>query len=288
MIYQFIDDQRRPNSVRQLCRTLGVSPSGYYAWRQRPPSARTVANQRLVTQMRLIHHEVCETYGSPRMHAELVARGLPCNVKRVARLMRLHHWRARHKRRYRVTTKVNPKLPVAPNHLAQHFQASAPNEKWVGDITYAWTREGWLYLAVGMDLYSRRIVGWALASTQDTTLVIAALQMAIGRRQPPSGLLHHSDRGSQYTSAPYQAVLQTHRCTVSMSGTGNCFDNAAMESCFGTLKAERINRQNYQTRDQARQDIVSYVEGFYNVTRRHSTLGYRSPLEFEQQALAMT
>ena len=282
MIYQFVDEHRAEYPITRLCRTLGVSPSGYYAWRRRPPSARTVANQRLVTHMRLIQREVHETYGSPRMHAELVARGLPCNVKRVARLMRLHHLRARHKRRYRVTTQVNPKLPIAPNQLAQHFQASAPNEKWVGDITYIWTREGWLYLAAVMDLYSRRIVGWALASSQDTTLVIAALHMALGRRQPPAGLLHHSDRGSQYASAQYQAVLQAHRCTVSMSGTGNCFDNAAMESFFGTLKAERINGQSYQTRDQARQDIVSYIEGFYNVTRRHSTLGYRSPLEFEQ------
>ena len=282
MIHQFIDTQRTDYPVTRLCRTLGVSPSGYYAWRRRLPSARTQANQRLVTQMRVIHHEVHETYGSPRMHAELVARGLPCNVKRVARLMRLHHLRARHKRRYRVTTKANPKLPVAPNHLAQHFQAKAPNEKWVGDITCIWTREGWLYLAVVMDLYSRRIVGWALASTQDTTLVLAALRMAIGRRQPSAGLLHHSDRGSQYASGQYQAVLQAHRFTVSMSGTGNCFDNAAMESFFGTLKAERIFHQRYQTRNQARQDIVWYVEGFYNVTRRHSTLGYRSPLEFEQ------
>lgn len=282
MIYQFIDAQRAEHPVTRLCRTLGVSPSGYYAWRRRRPSARIVANQRLVTHMRVIHREVDETYGSPRMHAELVARGLPCNVKRVARLMRLYHLRARHKRRYRVTTKVNPKLPVAPNHLAQQFQAQAPNEKWVGDITCIWTREGWLYLAVVMDLYSRRIVGWAVASTQDTTLVLAALQMAIGRRQPAAGLLHHSDRGSQYASGQYQALLQAHRFTVSMSGTGNCFDNAAMESFFGTLKAERINHQRYQTRDQARQDIVWYVEGFYNVTRRHSTLGYRSPLEFEQ------
>lgn len=288
MIYRFIDEHRTEYPVTRLCRLLGVSASGYYAWRRRRPSARELANQRLVTHMRMIHHEVLETYGSPRMHAELVARRLPCNIKRVARLMRLYHLRARHKRRYRVTTQVNPKLPVAPNHLAQHFQATAPNEKWVGDITYVWTREGWLYLAVVMDLYSRRIIGWALASTQDTTLVVAALQMAIGRRQPSAGLLHHSDRGSQYASAQYQAVLHAHRFMVSMSGTGNCFDNAAMESFFGTLKAERITRQIYQTRDQARQDIVWYIEGFYNVTRRHSTLGYRSPLEFEQQALAMS
>src|SRR5512143_4363285 len=208
MIYQFIDAQRAEHPVTRLCRTLGVSPSGYYAWRRRRPSARIVANQRLVTHMRVIHREVDETYGSPRMHAELVARGLPCNVKRVARLMRLQHLRARHKRKYRVTTKVNPQLPVAPNQLAQHFQASAPNEKWVGDITYIWTREGWLYLAVVMDLYSRRIVGWALARTQETTLVVAALRMAIGRRQPQAGILHHSDRGSQYASLQYQTVLQ--------------------------------------------------------------------------------
>jgi len=282
MIYQFVDEHRAKYPVTRLCRTLGVSPSGYYAWRQRPPNSRTVANQRLLTHMRAIHAEVHETYGSPRMHAELIARGLLCNVKRVARLMRLHHLRARHKRKYRVTTKVNAQLPVAPNQLAQQFQASAPNEKWVSDITYVWTREGWLYLAVVMDLYSRRIVGWALACTQETTLVVAALQMAIGRRQPHAGLLHHSDRGSQYASLQYQAVLQAHHFAISMSGTGTCFDNAAMESFFGTLKAERIHRQSYQTRDQARQDIVSYIEGFYNATRRHSTLGYRSPLEFEQ------
>ncbi len=282
MISQFIDAHRTAYPVTRLCRTLGVSPSGYYAWRQRPPSPRTWANQRLVSHMRVIHREVHETYGSPRMHAELVARGLPCNVKRVARLMRLHHLQARHKRKYRVTTKVKAKLPVAPNQLAQQFHASRPNEKWVSDITYVWTREGWLYLAVVMDLYSRRIVGWALARTQETPLVVAALQMAIGRRHPPAGTVHHSDRGCQYASGQYQAVLQAHHFRVSMSGTGNCFDNAAMESFFGTLKAERIHRQCYQTRDQARQDIVSYIEGFYNVTRRHSTLGYRSPLEFEQ------
>ncbi len=282
MIYQFIDEHRAQYPVRRLCCTLGVSPSGYYAWRQRPPSPRTLANQRLLTHMRAIHAEVHETYGSPRMQAELEARGLLCNVKRVARLMRLHHLRARHKRKYRVTTKVNPKLPVAPNHLAQQFQASAPNEKWVSDITYVWTREGWLYVAVVMDLYSRRIIGWALAQTQETTLVVAALQMAIGRRQPQSGTLHHSDRGSQYASVQYQAVLRSHQFTVSMSGTGNCFDNAAMESFFGTLKAERISQQRYQTREHARHDIVSYIEGFYNATRRHSALGYRSPLDFEQ------
>jgi transposase InsO family protein len=282
MIYQFIYDARTQYPVTRLCRTLGVSPSGYYAWQRRPPSARTLANQRLVTHLHTIHREVHETYGSPRMQAELAARGLPCNVKRVARLMRLHHLPARHKRKYRVTTKVNAKLPVAPNHLAQQFQASAPNEKWLSDITYVWTREGWLYLAVVMDLYSRRIIGWALARTQETTLVVAALHMAIGRRQPPVGTLHHSDRGSQYASVQYQAVLRTHHFTVSMSGTGNCFDNAAMESFFGTLKAEWISRQSYQTRNHARQDIVSYIEGFYNATRRHSALGYRSPLEFEQ------
>ena len=281
MIYRFVDDHRSEYPVNRLCRTLGVSPSGYYAWRQWSPSARAEANQRLVTHMRLIHHEVHETYGSPRMHTELVARGLPCNVKRVARLMRLHHLRARHKRRYRVTTKVNPKLPVAPNHLAPHFQASAPNEKWVSDITYIWTREGWVYLAVVMDLYSRRIIGWAVARTQETTLVLAALHMAIGRRQPPVGLLHHSDRGSQYASAQYQAVLQTYRFTVSMSSKGDPYDNAMMESFFSTLRAECTELHHFATRETAQLVVFEYVMVLYNRQRLHSALGYCCPVDFE-------
>jgi transposase InsO family protein len=233
-------------------------------------------------QIRAIHAEMDQTYGSPRIHAELCARGHPCNVKRVARLMRLYRIRARHKRKYRVTTKRDPKLPIAPNLLAQDFQSIAPNQKWLTDITYVPTAEGWLYLAAVLDLYSRRVIGWAMAPQQDTDLVVSALQMAVGRRQPTAGTLHHSDRGSTYASASYQSVLKEQQFKVSMSGTGNCYDNAPMESFFGTLKTELIHERHYLTRDEARQDIVQYIEGFYNAKRRHSALGYRSPLEFEQ------
>ncbi len=277
-----MDEQRSSYPIRRLCHSLGVSASGYYAWRRRPASRRELANQTLVVQIRAIHAEMHETYGSPRMQAELKARGHGCNRKRVARLMRLYQIRARHKRKYRITTKRDSKLPVAPNVLAQDFHAAAPNQKWLTDVTAVPTAEGWLYLAAVLDLYSRRIVGWAMAPQQDTDLVIDALQMALGRRKPGVGTLHHSDRGSQYASANYQSVLASEQFNVSMSGTGNCYDNAPMESFFGTLKTELIAQRYYLTREEARQDIVSYIEGFYNAKRRHSALNYHSPLEFEQ------
>jgi putative transposase len=282
MTYAFIEEQRQVHSVRCLCRGLKISASGYYAWRRRPPCKRSLANQALLVHIRAIHAEMRQTYGSPRIHAELRARGLRYNLKRVARLMRLNQIRARHKRKYHVTTKVDPRLPVAPNLLAQDFQASTPNQKWVTDVTFVPTAEGWLYLAAVLDLYSRRIIGWAMSATQNTDLVVNALQMAIGRRQPGRGTMHHSDRGKQYGSARYRGVLDAKHFAVSMSGTGNCYDNAPMESFFGTLKAELIQRRRYRTREEARQDIVWDIEGFYNATRRHSALGYRSPLEFEQ------
>ncbi len=282
MLYRFIDEQRRHYPVRRLCQSLGVSPSGYYAWKRRPPSQRKLNNAVLMVHIRAIHAEMHERYGSPHIHAELCARGHSCNLKRVARLMCVHQIRARHKRKYRTTTRSDPKLPVAPNRLAQDFHAVVPNQKWVTDVTFIPTAEGWLYLAAVLDLYSRRIVGWALDAQQDTELVLGALQMALGRRQPTAGTSHYSDRGSQYASANYQEVLQTQQFRVSMSGTGNCYDNAPMESFFSTLKAELTNRRNYRTRAEARQDIIAYIEGFYNATRRHSALGYRSPLEFEQ------
>lgn len=282
MTYRFIDEHRQVYSVRCLCRGLKISASGYYAWRRRLPCKRSLANQALLVQIRAIHAEMRQTYGSPRIHAELRARGLRCNLKRVARLMRLNQVRARHKRKYHVTTKVDPRLPVAPNLLAQDFQASTPNKKWVTDVTLVPTAEGWLYLAAVLDLYSRRIIGWAMSATQNTELVVQALQMAIGRRQPGRGTIHHSDRGKQYGSSRYRDVLDAKHFAVSMSGTGNCYDNAPMESFFGTLKAELIHWRRYRTREEARQDIVCYIEGFYNATRRHSALGYRSPLEFEQ------
>ena len=261
---------------------LGVAPSGYYAWRQRVPSRRERANQVLRLEIRAIFAQSHQTYGSPRIHAELRARGHPCNVKRVARLMRFDQLRARHKRKYRSTTKVDRRLPVAPNRLAQDFAASGLNQKWLTDTTVVDTEEGALFLAAVLDLCSRRIVGWAIAAVSDTELVMRALEMALGRRQPSVGMLHHSDRGSPYASERYQTVLHAGLFTVSMSGTGNCYDNAPMESFFGTLKAELIQWRHYRTREEARRDIVWYIEGFYNATRRHSSLDYRSPLEFEQ------
>jgi transposase InsO family protein len=283
MIYAYIDEQRVNVPVVRLCHALGVSTSGYYAGRQRGPSQRARANEVLLVHLRAIRVETHETYGSPRMQAELVERGQPCSVNRVARLMRLSHLAARHKWPYHPkTTCPDPTRPVVPNRLAQDFTADAPNQKWLGDITYIPTAQGWLYLATVLDLYSRRIVGWALDQTMTTDLVRTALDMALGRRQPAAGLLHHTDRGSQYTSAAYQDILTAHGLVASLSGTGYCYDNAPMESFFATLKTELISRTTYATRAAARQDIVWYIEGFYNATRRHSALGYRSPLDFER------
>jgi transposase InsO family protein len=287
MIYAYIDEQRVNVSVVRLCHALGVSTSGYYAGRRREPSQRARANEALLVQLRAIRVETHETYGSPRMHAELVARGQPCSVNRVARLMRLNHLAARHKRPYRPkTTCPDATRAVVPNRLAQDFTADAPNTKWVGDITYIPTSQGWLYLAAVLDLYSRRIVGWALDQTMTTDLVRAALEMALGRRQPAAGLLHHTDRGSQYTSTAYQDLLTAHGLVASLSGTGYCYDNAPMESFFATLKTELIYHRHYATRLEAKTDIFEYIEVFYNRLRRHSALGYRNPVAFEKLALA--
>ena len=271
------------HSIQKLCHNLQVSPSGYYTWRGRPESQRDQANQKLVQQIREIHAESRETYGSPRVHAELVGQGIKCNKKRVERLMRVNHIRAKQHRRRRVkTTDSDHDLPVAPNVLNRHFEANAPNQKWVTDITYVPTAEGWLYLAAVMDLFSRRVVGWSMASTLCTSLVKDAVLMAIADRQPDAGLIHHSDRGSQYASAEYQTLLKTHQMVVSMSRTGNCYDNAPMESFFGTLKCELIHDRHYRTRAEARHDIFEYLEVFYNRKRRHSSLGYLSPVRYEE------
>ena len=283
MKYAFVDEHRASYPVGRLCRALEVTASGYYAWRRRPPSQRALANQALLVDIRASHARSRRTYGSPRVHADLVAQGQRCSRHRVARLMRQDRLQARPRRRFRPkTTQVDPRLPVAPNRLQRPFQASAPNQTWLSDITYVATAEGWLYLAVVLDLHSRRVVGWAMARHLETPLVLSALQLALGRRQPPAALLHHSDRGSQYASRDYQAALASYQVQPSMSRAGNCYDNAPMESFFATLKVERVYCRRYQTRDEARQDLVAYIEGFYNPTRRHSALGYRSPMEFEQ------
>ena len=281
MRYQFIEDHRQEFMVVLMCRVLAVSTSGYYAWRKRSVSTREMANRSLLKEIKAVHEGSRGTYGSPRIYYELKER-VPCSRNRVARLMRKHGIRARQKRCYKKTTKANEKHPVAPNLLARDFSAAAPNEKWTADITYIPTLEGWLYLAVILDLFSRRVVGWAMSARMTSHLVLEALNMAIQHRRPGPGLLHHSDRGSQYTGADYQQLLKNQHFQVSMSGTGNCYDNAPTESFIGSLKMEWVHHAYYETRAQARADIFFYIEAFYNRQRRHSTLGYVSPAAFEE------
>ncbi len=267
--------------VRMMSRLLAVSPSGYYEWRGRPPSARAQSARRLVAEMRTIHQESDGTYGSPRMRTELQARGYDVGRHRVARLMRQARLRGSIKKRYRVLSGRRAIGPVARNVLNREFRPQGPNQAWAGDITYVRTDEGWLYLAVVLDLYSRRIVGWSMQARIGQDLVMAALSMALWQRQPRPGLLHHSDRGSQYTSEAFQRLLVDHGIQCSMSGQGNCFDNACVESFFATLKRERVYRRRYRSRAEARADLFDYIEVFYNRQRRHSLLGQRSPAEYE-------
>lgn len=266
-----------------MCRVLDVSTSGFYAWRQRRQSACKMANDTLLPQIKKIHAESRRTYGSPRIHMLLVEQGVSCGIHRVARLMRKHGIQARGKRRFKRTTNSAHAYPVAQNLLNRQFTTDAPNRKWVGDITYIPTGDGWLYLAVVMDLYSRRVVGWAMDKRMKQNLTLSALHMAITQRRPKSGLLHHTDRGSQYAANRYQSVLKQHHMQVSMSRRGDCYDNATMESFFATLKAELEHYGRYVTRRQARSEIFEYIEVFYNRQRRHSSLGYLSPLQFEQR-----
>jgi putative transposase len=230
MRYQFIKNHQDIFSVRRMCKLLAVSPGGYYAWRKRPTSKLKMANDRMLAEIKEIHIEFEGNYGSPRIYQELQARNFSCSENRVARLMRKNGIQAKHKRRFRVTTKANPTHPVAPNLLNRDFISEKPNQKWTSDITYIGTKEGWLYLAVVLDLFSRRIVGWAMSTRIASNLVINALEMAIKQRKPDSGLLHHSDRGSQYTGKPYRKCLAANEMLVSMSGKGDCWDNAPTES----------------------------------------------------------
>jgi putative transposase len=284
--YKFIAAHREEFEITVTCRVLAVSRSGYYAWLKRPTSARKMADQELTQQIKDIHQQSRQTYGSPRIQAELAEQGINCGHKRVARLMRDEKLFAKQKRKFRViTTDSAHSYPVALNLLDQDFSASRPNEKWTTDMTYIPTAQGWLYLAVVLDLYSRRIVGWAMSDSLERHLVIAALHMAITRRQPPPGLLHHSDRGSQYASDDYQALLTHHQIQGSMSRKGNCYDNAPTESFFGTLKTELVHHCHYQTQAEAKTDIFEYIEVFYNRFRRHSALHYQSPVNYEKLAL---
>jgi putative transposase len=269
--------------VKTMCQVLCVSESGYYAWCKREPSRRMLENEQLVAQIRLAYDRGRHVYGSPRVHAELRAQGIVCGKHRVARLMRQAGLRAVHKRRRCCTTDSQHSDPVAPNLLARDFTAPAPNRKWLTDITAIATAEGWLYLAVVLDVYARLMVGWAMASHREESLVEEALWMALGRRKPVEELLHHSDRGSQYTSLAYQSVLAQFHIQVSMSRKGDCYDNAMMESFFSSLKTECVDRQAYQGRSEAKLSIFEWIEVFYNRQRRHSSLAYLSPVAYEQQ-----
>jgi transposase InsO family protein len=271
-----------------MCRVLEVSPSGYYASLKRPPSWHALIDEVLMARVRIIHEESNETYGAPRVHRELQAEGLPASPKRVARLMRAEGLVARPRKRHRVsTTDSNHDHPIAPNVLDREFDVNGVglNRVWVADITYIPTREGTFYLATVLDLGSRRCVGWAMRDTLEVELALSALRMARTARVPEPGLIHHSDRGSQYTSEDYRAELAAHGMVASMSGKGDCYDNAVVESFFSTLEFELLMQNDWHTRDDARRAIFRYIETWYNRKRRHSTLGYLSPAEYEQQLL---
>jgi putative transposase len=286
----FIQAQQGEHPIRRLCQVLGVSRAGYYAWhtrQQHGPRPRAQADAALAQHIAQVHTASQARYGSPRIQAELRAAGVRCSRKRIARLMREQQLAGKRRRRFRVsTTDARPADPGAPNHLARRFAVAAiggPDRVWGADYTFIPTRQGFLYLAVVLDLYSRRVVGWAMRHTQDHGLVLDALAMAVGQRQPPPGLVHHSDRGRQYASTAYQAELTRLGMRASMSRVGDCWDNAVVESFFATLKTELVIGADWQTREQARQALFGYLEVWYNRQRRHSTLQYQSPAQFEQR-----
>ncbi len=285
MKFAFIATHRGVWPTGWLCEALGVSRAGFYAWRTRLPSARARANDQLLTRVRASFLASDRTYGARRVWHDLLADGVSCGRHRIERLMRQAALRARPRRRQMPSeTGIRSTNAVAPNVLDHTFTAASANRKWVADFTYLWTAEGWLYVAAVVDLFSRRVVGWSMQATMTTQLVTDALVMAIWRRSKPEAVLHHSDRGSQYTSEPFQRLLADHGVTCSMSRSGNCWDNAAMESFVSSLKTERTANKMYRTRNQAKADVFDYIERFYNPGRRHSTLGYLSPIEFERQA----
>jgi len=279
--FTFITAEKADYPVEVLCRCLGVTRSGYYAWLRRGPSARAVADARLTRQLRVAHADSRGTYGRPRLTRALRAQGIAVGGKRVARLMRAAGLQARGRRRFRATTDSRHAWPVAPNTLARQFHVATPNTVWAADLTACWTQTGWCYLAVVLDLASRRVVGWAVRRTLATEVVTAALQMALVRRRPPSTLIHHSDRGCQYASHAYRALLAAHGGTASMSRVGNCWDNAPVESFFSTLKTELLPERPWPDAVAAQTAVADYIDQFYNRRRLHSTLGYRSPADFE-------
>jgi len=273
--------------VGLMCKTLRVSRSGFYAWLGRDESDRARDDRRLTALIHGIFDESRKTYGAPRVHRTLRKRDVCCGRKRVARLMKASNIRPKTRRKFRVkTTDSNHKHPIAPDLLCRDFNATSPNQAWVSDITYIPTDEGWLYLASTMDLFSRMIVGWSMAPSLKAVLVIDSMNMAIGRRSPQTGLIHHSDRGVQYACGEFRELLDAHGIESSMSRTGNCYDNAVAESFFHTLKTELVHHEHYRTRAEAKASVFEYIEAFYNRQRLHSTLDYCSPIEFEKKNAA--
>jgi len=284
MKFRLIDRAKSEFPIHRMCSFLGVSQSGYFSWRDRPACRRQHEDMVLLAHVRSAFAMSFGTYGSPRMTRELQEYGLNVGRRRTARLMRENGLRARQRRRYKRTTDSQHAWPVAPNLIDQDFRADRPDQKWGADISYVWTREGWLYLAVIIDLFARRVVGWAVSDRLHRDLALAALSKALLTRRPSSGLIHHSDRGSQYCSIDYQAELQRRGILISMSGKGNCYDNAMVETFFKTLKSELVWRTVFHTRSEAERAITRYIDRFYNPVRRHSALDFVSPAQFERQA----
>lgn len=284
MRFAFIDAEKAHHDVSILCRVLRVQRSGYYAWCSRGESTRAVEDRRLTVEVRAAFEERKRRYGSPRLFRELRSRGVHVGRHRVARLMREQRLCARPRRRFVKTTESNHGLSTPSNVLNRQFVVDEPDRVWAADVTFLPTLEGWFYLAVVLDLYSRRVVGWAMSTHNDEALTLAALRMAIGQRQPAPGLMHHSDRGTTYASGTYQDVLAQHGMICSMSRKGNCWDNAVVESFFSTLDIECANQRPFSSKSAARREVTEYILGFYNPTRLHSSLGYMSPMEFERAA----
>lgn len=283
MTYAWIDTQRPYYALTEMCPVLAVSVSGYRAWKGGgKPYRKRLSDAQMLTLIQVIHAEFKGSYGSPRMVRELRARGYPAGEERVARLMRENGIKARHKRCFKVTTDSRHNLPIAPNLLARNFTPTAPNQVWTADITYLWTDEGWLYLAIVLDLFNREVVGWSLKPRMTADIVTDALTMAWFRRKPAPGVLHHSDRGSQYASHAFQDTLAEYGMACSMSRKRNCWDNAPTESWFGSFKNERVHGERFETREEMKALAFEYIEVFYNRKRLHSTLGYQSPVQFMQ------
>lgn len=286
MKYAFIKQHATEFPIRLMCCLLDISPSAYYDWQKRDPSKKAQENQALAVEIKRIFEREKARAGSPRITKRLRESGKPVNKKRVAQIMRANGWRAKAARKYKATTNSNHNLPVAPNLLQQNFEADGPNQKWVSDITYIWTDEGWLYLAVVLDLFSRSVVGWAMNERMTAKLVCDALRMAVFRRGKPKGVIVHSDRGSQYCSADYRKLLEKHELTCSMSKRGDCYDNAAMESWNHSLKVEAIHGEKLPTREYAKSHVFEYIDVYYNRIRLHSKLDYQTPEAYEAKKAA--